>query len=289
MPSYVLLWNPDEWPHANILRMLREVDQNGITKEPWRFMSHKSGKAGDDVFLFKTGAPPRGIFGHGCLTGIPFKGVGSDGKPHWMFEVHFDQLVDPLTEFLMPEALLAMIPAWSAQRGSGNSPLDQNVAEHISRHIDTRGTNLTAASEKEFDSRIRSLPETERKQIVLQRIGQDIFRKSLILFWSAKCCISGLAQTELLRASHAKDWSRCDNGRERLDVYNGLLLAAHLDAAFDAGLIGVNTNGVVQLSPNLNAESVKALGLENPIKIGGITSSHHRYLDWHMKNKFQQS
>jgi len=49
--------------------------------------------------------------------------------------------------------------------------------------------------------------------------------------------VTGLAMSKLLRASHIKPWAACAADAERLDVYNGLLLAPHLDALFDAGLI----------------------------------------------------
>lgn len=39
----------------------------------------------------------------------------------------------------------------------------------------------------------------------------------------------------LLRASHAKPWKDSSDA-EHLDVYNGLLLAVHLDALFDRGI-----------------------------------------------------
>ena len=49
--------------------------------------------------------------------------------------------------------------------------------------------------------------------------------------------MTGLAITALLRASHIKPWADCETDAERLDVYNGILLAPHLDAAFDRGFI----------------------------------------------------
>jgi hypothetical protein len=289
MTSYLLLWNPAQWAHSNILRMTQDLRQTGIAKEPWRFMAHNKGRAGDDVFLFKTGDPPRGIFGHGHLVGTSFEGRGSDDKTHWMFNVHFDQLADPYVGFLIPEAQLKDIPGWSVPRGSGNTPLDVGVAQQILDLITPTGDILTEKAQKKFNEQINALTETERTQIVQQRVGQDIFRKSLLSFWSGKCCISGLAQPELLRASHAKDWSKCADRRERLDVYNGLLLAAHLDAAFDAGLIAVNQNGIVQISQKLNSDAIKLLGLDKPVKVSGLTPAHHPYLDWHLRHKFQRA
>ena len=51
--------------------------------------------------------------------------------------------------------------------------------------------------------------------------------------------MTGLDVPELLRASHIKPWADCGTDAERLDVFNGLLLAPHLDAAFDAGFITI--------------------------------------------------
>jgi putative restriction endonuclease len=56
-------------------------------------------------------------------------------------------------------------------------------------------------------------------------------------YWGGRCPITGLEQPELLRASHIKPWADCATDAERLDVFNGLLLGAHIDAAFDSALI----------------------------------------------------
>jgi len=53
---------------------------------------------------------------------------------------------------------------------------------------------------------------------------------------------------ELLRASHIKPWAACASDAERLGVFNGLLLAPHLEAAFDQGFISVSDAGNVLVS-----------------------------------------
>ena len=60
--------------------------------------------------------------------------------------------------------------------------------------------------------------------------------------------ITGLGAPELLRASHIKPRADCDTDAERLDVFNGLLLAPHLDAVFDSGFITIAEDGTVLLS-----------------------------------------
>ncbi len=290
MATYILLWNPKQWDHSNILRMINGLrsSMDGTVQESWRFMSHKTAKAGDHAFLLKTGSPPRGLFGHGVLQGKAFRDVGSDQDEHWMFNVLFDELVDPIERFLLPEQALMSIPGWVTQRGSGNAPLDDNTAARLHEIVGLLDTVSNQQALKEWESQTGALTDTERQQIVSQRIGQGIFRDSLLRYWRGRCCISGLDQTELLRASHIRDWAHCQSSEERLDVHNGLLLAAHLDAAFDAGLITVNENGVIHVSSNLSREAIRQLGLEKPVKITGLRSKHQSYLEWHRRQKFQR-
>ena len=44
-------------------------------------------------------------------------------------------------------------------------------------------------------------------------------------------------------ASHAKPWAECANDAERLDVFNGFLLVANLNALFDRFLISFDDTG----------------------------------------------
>jgi len=71
-----------------------------------------------------------------------------------------------------------------------------------------------------------------------------------------------------------------------MDVFNGLLLAAHLDAAFDVGLIGVGVGGEVLVSPRLDAEARRVLGITPDTRTVGVQSGHQAYLAWHRKEKF---
>ena len=80
-----------------------------------------------------------------------------------------------------------------------------------------------------------SLPRTtEAERLVIQRIGQDIFRDALMDYWGGRCPLTGITEPALLRASHIVPWADCDDA-QRLDVHNGLLLSALWDAAFDRG------------------------------------------------------
>jgi len=136
-----------------------------------------------------------------------------------------------------------------------------------------------------FEKQTAALPRTtEVERLVVQRVGQDVFREGLIDYWEGRCAITGMGVVELLRASHIKPWAACDLDAERLDVFNGLLLAPHLDAAFDRRLITVGDDGVVSVSPRLVAEDRAILGLGAPLRIKTLAAAHRPYLAWHREH-----
>lgn len=128
---------------------------------------------------------------------------------------------------------------------------------------------------------------TEAERLVVQRVGQDIFRNGLIDYWEGRCAITGLPIVELLRASHIKPWADCATDGERLDVFNGLLLAPHLDAAFDKGFISLGNDGHVILAESLDASTLAILGLEGQLRIASLTDAHRVYLRWHRRYVFR--
>lgn len=114
-----------------------------------------------------------------------------------------------------------------------------------------------------FEARTRDLPRTtEAERLVVQRIGQDVFRESLMEYWGGRCPLTGITDPALLRASHIVPWSECESDAERLDVHNGLLLSALWDAAFDRALVSFGDDGSVLASRQLTADAHAALGLE---------------------------
>ena len=78
-----------------------------------------------------------------------------------------------------------------------------------------------------FQIATAALPRgTEAERMVVQRIGQDIFRARLIDYWQARCPLTGITDAALLRASHITPWVDCETDAERLNIHNGLLLSA---------------------------------------------------------------
>lgn len=133
-----------------------------------------------------------------------------------------------------------------------------------------------------FEKKTAMLPRsTEAERLVVQRVGQDLFRDGLLEYWEGRCAITGLAIRDVLRASHIKPWAACASDAERLDVFNGLLLAPHLDALFDKGWITVTDSGTVAVASNLLAADRKLLGVDSPLQVHRLSDGHRHYLVHH--------
>lgn len=145
-----------------------------------------------------------------------------------------------------------------------------------------------ALNELGISATVPSTPATtELIAEVRRRVGQDRFRDALLDYWDGQCAVTGLAVPELLRASHAKPWAVA-NDAERLNVYNGLLLAVHLDALFDRGLLTFNAAGEGIVSVQLSPESRSLIGVsEPPIRLRHLHSGHERFLAWHRQHVFR--
>lgn len=122
---------------------------------------------------------------------------------------------------------------------------------------------------------------TEVERIIRQRIGQDTFRQAMLEYWGGACAVTGISVSEVLRASHAKPWADCESDAERLDVFNGFLLCANLDALFDRFLISFDDKGIMLLSPVIKAEQRIELGLNKPLALRWLASEHLAYLNYH--------
>lgn len=183
-------------------------------------------------------------------------------------------------------AAAPVAPAWLAFEGLPQADAALGRAWALSRALPTALVSRYRHEVQQALAGHEAAPSaTEREAVAKQRIGQQLFREGLMTLWQGRCAISGLAVPQLLRASHAKPWADCSDD-ERLDVYNGLLLSANLDAAFDGGLLGVGEDGRVLVSPSLPEGAVALLDLARPQHIP-VTAGHRPYLDWHRRHVFR--
>ena len=122
--------------------------------------------------------------------------------------------------------------------------------------------------------------------------AQSFFRAVVLSTYGGACCITGLALSTLLVASHIVPWRY--NKQNRANPRNGLLLSALHDKAFDAGLITLNTDLTVRLSPRLavreneflamSMEAYEGQPITRPTKFG----PDPQLLAFHREHIFQQ-
>ena len=165
---------------------------------------------------------------------------------------------------------------------------DVPALHHLLRRAFQLSRTLPDALLHVFEAETADTPRTtEAERLEVQRVGQDIFRRGLLEYWDGRCAITGLDVLDLLRASHIKPWAHCDTDAERLDVFNGLLLAPNLDAAFDTGFITIADDGTVLFSDALPSGVRSTLGFDGPLKVHGLHRAHERYLPWHRAKIFR--
>jgi putative restriction endonuclease len=78
------------------------------------------------------------------------------------------------------------------------------------------------------------------------RVGQNFFRRSVLSAYEYRCCITGLAISKLLVASHIVPW-RVDEAN-RLNPSNGLCLSMLHDKAFDIGIMTILDDMTIRVS-----------------------------------------
>nr|MBK7068675.1 HNH endonuclease [Deltaproteobacteria bacterium] len=122
---------------------------------------------------------------------------------------------------------------------------------------------------------------------MVQRVGQDLFRAGLLDYWEGRCAVTGLGVRELLRASHIKPWAEWRTDAERLDVFNGFLLEARIDAVFDQGFVTVADDGRMLVAAELGAEARELLGLDQERRVLWLDEQHRTYLAWHRARVFR--
>lgn len=135
--------------------------------------------------------------------------------------------------------------------------------------------------EEAFDRQIHA---EDAVRSVKCRGGQAQYRAALLRKWHGRCTVTEIAEPELLRASHIKPFNVCKTD-ERYDVNNGFVLAAHVDAAFDKGLVTFDDCGRIQFSKMLSKETIKKMRLSG-LRLPRLNPKQKCYLSWHRENVF---
>jgi hypothetical protein len=183
-------------------------------------------------------------------------------------------------------------------------PLDEFATTHMQAYytrFDSQDENAAAEDEEEEEDaltppnplaeidavkmQLESLSETERKAVIMARVGQGVFRQRLLQAWEGRCAVTDATLLPVLVASHIKPWMVASN-EERLDAANGLLLVGTLDRLFDTGLITFEDDGAVRISPLVPSEDYPALGLSAELKLRHVPEASRPYLAVHRADFF---
>lgn len=170
--------------------------------------------------------------------------------------------------FLPSEATLAR---WLRRTAALAQALPDQAMTSFDAHVQEALAELDPAAAK----------STEVQRLVRQRVGQQAFRQAMLDYWGGACAVTGISVPQALRASHAKAWALCDTDAERLDVYNGFLLSANLDALFDAYLVTFDGTGSLQVSAAVSDTERARLGLTHGMKLRWLDARHQHYLQFH--------
>jgi hypothetical protein len=165
---------------------------------------------------------------------------------------------------------------------------------------DTKGKGMYSAALKSYQSFLidigqfgvnediddilqnKNIDETERARLVKTRMGQGQFRTDLINHWQG-CALTRYDRMPFLVASHIIPWSKATHD-ERLDPFNGLLLLANIDKAFDLGYITFSDKGKIKITEALDDH--QALGI-NPNMGIDIEPKHQDYMAYHREVVFE--
>ena len=137
----------------------------------------------------------------------------------------------------------------------------------------------------------RPTKTTERSATVLIRLGQSFFRRTVLSSYEYSCCICGIDIPLLLIGSHIKPWSVSEE--HRINPENGLCLCTLHDKAFDRGLIAIDQNLSILISPIVSksrSEFAKTT-IQNfegqRMRLPRRFAPNLDCLDWHKQNIFQ--
>lgn len=205
-------------------------------------------------------------------------GVEADGSP-WFLAVEHAGVAAKLREEL-PDAIVAPPPG--DFRGAFTFANISAMRAALSRGFNL-ARSLPTFPFVQFEAEVAQLGDTEVERIIKQRVGQSYFRRALLDYWGGCCPLTGIRELAMLRASHIIPWAECRSDEERLDVFNGLILAAHWDAAFDCGLVSFDDDGRPLMKAGIDIAVLRLLAPETvqPLHF----DSRHRYqMAWHRRH-----
>jgi hypothetical protein len=285
--------------------------QSGILWNMWRnqMPPYKELKNGQSVLMVGAGGPTRGIVMYEGKVRYLVKAYYESHEEAWAIlakaiplKIRTGQLTRKIflesgyTQKASPQGwLMAWYddpfrwigdarPSTLKFRQNGWSEIPESGVPNISKSGKSENEQ-DDRHEKEILQRTNAKPR-EIQNLVKSRRGQGIFKSNVYLY-EHRCRVTGTSMKQHLIASHIKPW-RESSDKEKIDGYNGLLLAPHVDHLFDKGFISFADDGKLLISAKLNKNVLKTWGIPNTMNVGAFQSKQRQYLKYHREKKFQK-
>lgn len=200
----------------------------------------------------------------------------TEGKRVFLFQQTRKGFVTFVSELVLMDFDYELIPDRNNDERRGIKFFFQRVGTQLDYNL----SNFTMAGDTKLD--ILKPNVIERSGLVLSRVGQGAYRKSIINRWENKCAVTGFRDSRVLIASHIHPWKDATS-EERLDVNNGILLSPTYDALFDRHLITFESSGGIVLSKSIDYDEYRKLGVSGRERIIRLNSDNIYYLEKHQE------
>lgn len=222
----------------------------------------------------------------------------------WLVPVNFKRVINPVRpKDFIGEILPYLSPKYAPIQANGNgnqgtylAEISQDffnkIVEKLDQPLSDFYTGPDVAAQTSADEEQAALEgrtdigTTYKEQLVKARRGQGVFKANVRLN-EAGCRFTGVSDPTMLIASHIKPWVKCSDF-EKLDGSNGLLLSPHVDRLFDRGLISLEDNGAVIVSPKLDPVTLTKWGLDGIGSVSSFNAEQSAYLKFHRDQVFKQ-
>lgn len=156
--------------------------------------------------------------------------------------------------------------------------------------LDPEGIRVVAS---ELEIEAEETAEKSDAELRKLRRGYWFFRQAILNIYDVQCCITGIAMPRLLIASHIRPARKFPE--ERFNLNNGLCLSGLHSPAFAGGLITLDEQYRLMLSPRLKKQFSKAALKTNfepyegqPIRLPNVLAEPSKEsLAYHREHVFQ--
>jgi hypothetical protein len=285
-----------------------KANRNGARNETYLNLTRTS--VDDIVFSYAHG----NIMAIGRVTGSwreaarpsEFGNVGEQwDREGWLVPIEWVPLEYPFSPRAYLSRIVSLLPDKYSpiqKDGHGNqsiylASISEALGNELLRICDLSGNSTTyflqelsvTLEEDAEERRIerKTIPPTEKQQLIKARRGQGIFRIRVGQI-EQKCRLTRLEDKTLLIASHIKPWRKATD-EEKLDENNGLLLSPHVDKLFDSGLISFADDGRILVANEAIRKAMRRWGLDPNGNAGEFSAAQRKYLLFHRQHVFKAS